>query len=84
MASQGLNPLLAYCIAGHHGGLPDGGAVGDIDATLVGRLRKARKEAIPSFEAYKDDVSVPDVPGLPLRVDQSRFDEDGYADSNCL
>jgi len=81
MASQGHNPLLAYCIAGHHGGLPDGGAVGDIDATLVGRLRKAREKAIPPFEAYKDDVSVPDVPGLPLRVDQSRSGEDGYVDS---
>lgn len=58
--------LLAYCAAGHHGGLPDAGSqVGD-GGTLFGRLKKARAGNIPDCSAYKDEVelTLPDPPAL--------------------
>ncbi len=39
-APRGFGKLLAYCIAGHHTGLPDGNAGGD-DTCLVRRLARA-------------------------------------------
>ena len=58
-----LRPL-AYCVAGHHGGLPDAGSRLDDGATLFGRLEKARKGDIPDFGAHKDELSL-EVPMLP-------------------
>lgn len=62
----GLIPL-SYCIAGHHGGLPDAGS--RIDGTgLFGRLRKAEKGEIPDFSAYSNEIklSKPEPPKLLL------------------
>lgn len=53
--SKGVWPL-SYCMAGHHGGLPDGGVQGDIEGTLVGRLNKAIKGHLPSYEAWRSDL----------------------------
>ncbi len=46
--------LLAYCIAGHHGGLPDGGSRIDTadEPTLYGRLKKK----IEPYERYLDEI----------------------------
>lgn len=63
------NPLAAYCaaycISGHHSGLLDGGRNGDTagEATLQGRLKKQLEDYSP----YKDEVEMPDFPGLPFR-----------------
>src|SRR5690606_28796907 len=58
--------ILAYVIAGHHSGLPDFGSPAD-ESSLAARLKKA----VPSFEAYKEEVdtSFADEPfgKLPLR-----------------
>lgn len=45
--------LLAYCIAGHHSGLPDGGSIVDSyeEPTLEGRLKKK----IEPYENYKEN-----------------------------
>lgn len=51
LAKAGLWPL-AYCVAGHHGGLPDGGVAGDIETTLVGRLNKVARGLIPDYSAF--------------------------------
>lgn len=51
--------LLPYCVAGHHGGLPDGGIRGDQDSTLIARLTKAQKHSIPSYDAWKQEVEAP-------------------------
>ena len=65
----GSNPLAAYCaaycISGHHSGLLDGGRTGDTagEATLQGRLKKQLEDYSP----YKNEVEMPDFPGLPLR-----------------
>jgi CRISPR-associated endonuclease Cas3-HD len=38
-------PLIAYCVAGHHTGLPDGGVSSDTEAspTLTGKLKRQKK-----------------------------------------
>lgn len=53
-----LTPLLQYCIAGHHSGLPDGGSAADSDdsPTLHGRLSRAEK--LESGEEYKKEITV--------------------------
>lgn len=51
--------MMAYCIAGHHTGLPDGGSPGDSDemTTLQGR----RKRSMEDFGAYKKELTLPEV-----------------------
>lgn len=62
------NPMawpLSYCVAGHHGGLPDGGVREDDGVTLFGRLRKAEEGDIPSYSSFAESVEIPVVTGLP-------------------
>ena len=49
-----LAKVLAYCIAGHHGGLLDEGGLTDVggDGTLQGRLKKE----LPDYSAYKTEI----------------------------
>ena len=57
----------SFCIAGHHGGIPDLGTPADTgaDSTLFGRLK--RKD-IPSYESYKEEAKLPPCPqSTPLR-----------------
>ena len=56
----GENPvtlLMAYCIAGHHTGLPDGGTPADQpdETTLHGRL----KRQFENYQAYQQDLECP-------------------------
>lgn len=54
--------LLAYCVAGHHGGLPDGGDAGDEEgSTLIGRLQKAARGELPDCRAYASEVEEPEA-----------------------
>ena len=46
-------PLLEYCIAGHHTGLPDGGHKGDIDSTLCALLGKKTED----YSAFADEIA---------------------------
>lgn len=66
-----IGKLLAYCIAGHHGGLPNYGTVNDEDSPLEKRLGKT---GIENYDAYKADLgdSVPTkIPALPpLKMDK--------------
>mgnify|MGYP000973850681 CR=1 FL=1 len=56
------NPLvgrfLAYCIAGHHGGLPDGGSPIDTEdePTLAGRFK--REHVLKDYSAYRTEVDL--------------------------
>lgn len=47
----------AYCIAGHHAGLPDTGTSADTGerGTFAGRMKKK----IENYEAYQEEISVP-------------------------
>lgn len=56
----------AYCIAGHHAGLPDTGTSADTGerGTFAGRMKKK----IEDYEAYQDDISIPPLsrPNFPM------------------
>lgn len=50
----------AFCISGHHGGLPDMGSRADIDKpTLQARLRKAMEGKLEDYSAWKNEVKLP-------------------------
>lgn len=56
--------LLAYCAAGHHAGLQNGGAVNDSpdDGTLHAALNKDASDYLPDGERFRRDL--PDMSGL--------------------
>ena len=51
----------AFAVAGHHGGLPDGGGQGDHqdDPTFYGRMRKAAMGKLEPCGAWQDEISLP-------------------------
>lgn len=51
--------LMAYCIAGHHSGLPDGGSMGDTPdlSTLQGRLKRTTED----YSVYKHELQIPQI-----------------------
>ncbi len=57
-------PLAAFAVAGHHGGLPDGGGRGDGEeaGTLMARLRRAKAGKLPDCGAWKEEIRLPDPP----------------------
>ena len=55
------NPA-AFCVAGHHGGLPDkGGKDSQGDGTLISRLKKAGTKGVPDYSAWTSEISLPDA-----------------------
>lgn len=67
-----ISTLLAYCIAGHHGGLPDYGGPTDVpeDSTLSGRL----KRKLPDYSAYRDELDLSEIripKTLPFRPNRN-------------
>lgn len=53
---SGLNIMMAYCIMGHHTGLPDGGKAKTDPAdspTLYGR----KKRPLPDLDGYREEIS---------------------------
>lgn len=70
--------LLAYCVAGHHGGLPDGMAEpGSCRSGFVDRMARARKGGIPCFSAYSQDIDFDlaaiESPSITLTKESMRF-----------
>ena len=51
--------MMAYCIAGHHSGIPDAGSKNDTwdQPTLYGRL----KHKVEEFTAYKEELEIPKI-----------------------
>ena len=64
---QTIGFLLAYCIAGHHAGLPDGGSPADTsdEPTLNGRMRK-KLEPYVKFEEEINLKTLFPKPFLPI------------------
>ena len=58
--------LLSYCIAGHHGGLPDGNSASG--SNLLGRLDKAKNGELPDYGAFAADVVVPVLDASALKL----------------
>jgi CRISPR-associated endonuclease/helicase Cas3 len=63
-----LATMLAYCIAGHHTGLPDFGSVIDVetDGTLSARL-DPNKKSLEDFSAYRNELAPAELT-LPPRL----------------
>lgn len=51
----------AFCVAGHHGGLPDGGGRGDTAdmPTLWGRMSRALAGQLEPYTPWKQEISLP-------------------------
>lgn len=62
----GIYTLLAYCIAGHHAGLPDTGESSDTgdSPTLMGRMKKRLEE----YREYKKEVVIPELKTPPFPI----------------
>ncbi len=54
----------AFAVAGHHGGLPDGGGQGDYDEapTFYGRMKKAAAGKLEPYEAWRAEIKLPEAP----------------------
>lgn len=53
--------MLSYCVAGHHGGLPNGGTAVDDGGSLLGRLKVADHGGIPDYSAFRKEIELPEV-----------------------
>lgn len=56
-----LGLLMEYCIAGHHSGIPNGGAYNDTadQSTLCGRMKRETED----YSVYKEELSLPHPDG---------------------
>lgn len=54
-------PFAAFAVAGHHGGLPNGGSQtdGPDQATLWGRIKRKERGPLESYEAWMQEVTLP-------------------------
>ncbi len=67
-----IRPMLQYCIAGHHTGLPDGGTSMDSaeDITLNARLKREKYYIGKSdYSAYKNEIEF-DFPDIKFVIDE--------------
>ena len=63
-----------FCIAGHHGGLPDCGT--DVDASNIGTLWGRRKKSLCDYSAYREEWNAPrleNLSSLPKIAQTSKF-----------
>lgn len=53
----------AFCVAGHHGGLPDGGGRGDHagQATFFGRMCRAAEQGLEPDPAWSREITLPNA-----------------------
>lgn len=51
----------AFAVAGHHGGLPDGGGQGDHyeDRTFCGRMKKAALGKVEPYSVWQEEIRLP-------------------------
>ena len=63
----GYYPILSYCIAGHHAGLPDYGNTA-ISSSLCGRWKKR----ICDYQAYEDEIEIPKMDTDPIIFKKDR------------
>lgn len=50
---------MEFCIAGHHGGIPDGG--GKVGSIQEGTLSNRLKRSFEDFNAWKEDLAIPEL-----------------------
>jgi CRISPR-associated endonuclease/helicase Cas3 len=61
---QKNQPYAAFCVAGHHGGLPDLGGRGDTSdqPTLLGRKRRAEERGMEPDDRWQQEITLPNAP----------------------
>ena len=68
---QHRQPLAAFAVAGHHGGLPDGGSPTDApdQSTLCGRIKRKERGQLEPCEHWQQEISLPqsEVPDFVKR-----------------
>lgn len=54
-------PFVAFAIAGHHGGIPDGGSKTDSSdkATFFARMNRAKKNTLEDYSTWSAEISLP-------------------------
>lgn len=54
-------PIASFVVAGHHGGLPNGGSMTDSAdaATLLGRIQRAAQGKLEPYDRWKEEVPLP-------------------------
>ena len=64
--SRGQLPA-ALAIAGHHGGIPNWGAVGDTmdEPTLYGRAKRWQAGKLPDYSSWQEEITLPSNASLP-------------------
>ncbi|HQX17052.1 MAG TPA: CRISPR-associated helicase Cas3' [Anaerolineales bacterium] len=74
---KSLADMLAYCIAGHHTGLPDYGDSTDVDGagTLLARVEK---KSLKDFSAYKTEIDTSSL-NLKMRTVKTSKENQGFA-----
>ncbi len=67
-------PCAAFAVAGHHGGLPDGGGKGDSEEapTFFGRMNRAAKGELPPYNAWHEEGNLPSPP-RPAMTDRTEL-----------
>lgn len=60
------NIAAAYCIAGHHSGLLNGGSAADVggEATLLGRMQKKLED----YSAFQKEIEIPAFPAPKIQM----------------
>jgi len=77
LAAQNGDSASAFCIAGHHGGLPNLGDRSDpsSEPSMHGRLKRKAGAEIKDYSAYADEVKLPEnkIPTKILQHPDSAF-----------
>ncbi len=68
--------VAAFCVAGHHGGLPDGGIPDDDPdkPTFFGRLNRAAEGRLLPYGAWKQEVTLPQAKQPPFGGKHGQLD----------
>lgn len=69
----------AFCVAGHHGGLPDGGGRGDgpDSPTFWGRMNRAADGKLEAYSPWTAEISLPNA-SLPAFIGSSPLSADFF------
>lgn len=68
----------AFCIAGHHGGIPNLGSRTDASGTMCARVRSRCGKEIADYSAFAEEVVIPSAE-TPKKYSSSREDAFFYA-----
>ena len=66
---QMRQPFAAFAVAGHHGGLPDGGSQtdGPDQSTLWGRIKRKERGLLEPYESWRQEIILPKA-GVPAFI----------------